>query len=414
MARTTLTGRMVLGVLLAAGTLAGVEALAQQPARVVLNVSDGPFGGNGLVSKRSVERYAELLSFSPEQKESALTIHEGYQASMKEVQKARSSATEDLNRSAQDSGDFSVFAEKMPAITKEYREKEQKLERTLMEDLKSLCSGAGQEDKWPKVERMRRREVELRRGSVAGEALDLIEIVHNMKLEPSVLAPISGALDEYEIEVDAAVKERQSQRSGAPEFKPGEPPDIEALRAQMDKMREAGQKIKGVNDRFAKRIEAALPEEKQAAFRQAVRQASFPQVYRRSPIVRDLDKALALKDLSNEQREKLTALKKSYERDTRPVNDAWAAAIEASDKEKGEGAGMLTAPGGGPMMIRMGEEPEAIKEARKARRELDDKARKAMKETLNESQQAAIKPQPGEVEEGMEMVTDSVMIRATR
>jgi hypothetical protein len=410
------TGRAVLGLIAAAGLFAGVAtpALAQQATRIVMNMSDGPMGGGGAISKRSIERYAEVLGFGDEQKESALVIHEGYQAGMKDVARARSSAIEDINRSAQDSGDHSVFMEKMPTINKEFREKEVKLEKSLMDDLRALCSGGAQEGRWSKVERMRRREVELRRGSVSGEAMDLIEIVHNLKLAPDALAPIAAALDEYETEIDGQIKNRQKVQSDAPAFKPGEPPDMEAMKKSMADSREAGLKIKGVNERFAKRIEGALPEEKQAAFRKAARAAMFPQVYRRSPITRDLDKALALKDLTSEQRETLTGLKASYERDSRPINDAWASAIESSDKED-KNSGMMTGAGGGGMMIRMGDEAQAVKDARKARRDLDDKARQTIKNTLNEAQQTAIKPQPGEGgEEGVEVMGEALMIRATR
>lgn len=406
--------RAVLGLVLVAG-LAGVAAPAvgQQPTRIVMNMTDGPMGGGGAISKKSVERYAEVLGFSDEQKETALVVHEGYQASMKDVAKAKSSAMEDVNRSAQDSGDHSIFMEKFPVINKEYREKEVKLEKSLMDDLKALCTGAAQEGKWGKVERMRRREVELRRGSVSGEAMDLVEIVHNLKLGGEAMTPIAAVLDEYETEMDGQIKNRQRVQADAATFKPGEAPDMDAMRKSMAESREAGLKIKGVNERFAKRIEGALPEEKRPAFRQAVRQATFPQVYRRSPITRDLDKALALNDLTSQQRETLSSLKASYERDARPVNEAWAAAIEATEKDD-KNSGVVTGAGGGGMVIRMGDEAQGVKDARKARRDVDDKARKIIKETLNEGQQTAIKPQPGEADEGIEMMGEAVMIRSTR
>ena len=400
-------------VIIAAGVLAAGagEAHAQRAERVMVTMSEGLQGGGGAVPRRSIERYAELLGFSGDQKDSALAIHEGYMASYKEVQKARSQAIEEVNRSAQDSGDPSVFGEKFPAITKEFGDKSRKLEKTLFDDLKMLCSGETQEGRWVKVERMRRRETDLRRGGIAGEGLDLIEIVQNLKLPAEAFAAVVPSLDEYETDIDGQIKARQQLRTNTPAFKPGEPPDIEALRKSIADSREAGLKIKEVNERFARRIEAVLPETHQDAFRRAVREATFPQVYRRSPIVRDIDKALTLTDLTSEQRATLTELKAMYERDSRPVNDAWAAAIADADKSDA-GGGMISGPGGAQVVMRTQDEPEPLRNARKARRDLDDKAREKIRTTLSDAQQAAIKPKPGEGEaEMVDFAHDMVMIR---
>ncbi len=400
-------------VIIAAGVLAASagEARAQRAERVMVTMSEGVGGGVGAVQRRSIERYAELLGFSTDQRDSALAIHEGYMAAYKEVQKARGQAIEEINRSAQDSGDHSVFVEKFPAIGKEFGEKTRKLEKTLFDDLRMLCSDATQEANWVRVERMRRRETELRPGGIAGEGLDLIEIVRNLKLPADAFAAVSPSLDEYETDMDGQIKARQQLRSGAPVFKPGEPTDMEALRKSMADARDAGLRIKGVNERFARRIEAVLPETYQAAFRRAVREATFPQVYRKSPIVRDIDKALTLTDLTGEQRAALTELKAAYERDSRPVNDAWAAAIADADKT-GAGAGMIAGPGGAQMVMRTQDEPEPLREARKARRELDEKAREKIRTTLSDAQQAAIKPKPGEGEaEMVDFAQDMLMIR---
>jgi hypothetical protein len=323
---------------------------------------------------------------------------------------------EDVQRSVQDSGDHSVFMEKFPAINKEFSEKNKKLEKSLFDDLKSLCAGPEQEGRWSKVERMRRRETELRRGSLAGEAMDLIEVVNTLKLPGDVLAALTPSLDEYEGEIDSQIKARQKVRADTPAFEPGKPLDMEAIKKGMVDARAAGLKIKNVNERFARKIEAALPEASQPAFRKAVQQATYPQVYRRSPIVRDIEKALTLSDLTSEQRTALTELKSSYERDVRPLNESWATAIEEADKSDA-GAGMMVAPGGGQMVFGGQDEPEPLRNARKARRDVDDKAREKIRKTLNEAQQAAIKPkagEEGELAEGGEFVHDAVMIRTTR
>src|SRR3954471_13956809 len=64
--------------------LAGMAGLAFPAARASAQqmrfmATAGPGGGgSGQISKRSMERYAELLNLTAEQKESAMAIHEGY------------------------------------------------------------------------------------------------------------------------------------------------------------------------------------------------------------------------------------------------------------------------------------------------------------------------------------------------
>ncbi len=390
-------GVMVLGVcalVFAAGVVGPVQNAGAQQVRVTATMRES---GGGTVARRSVERYADLLGLDAAQRESALTIHDGYAAAMKEAQKARRSAVEEVSRSAQDSGDHAVFMEKMPGIEQEFKVQSGKVEKGFFDDVRSLLNGTEQEQRWPRVERMRRREVELRRGQMAGESLDLTEVVGGLKLDRAAAQEVAPVLDEYEFDLDAQLKGRQRVAADAPAFEPGKGFDMEKMQAGLAQVREAGLKVKECNERFARKIEAMLPEERRAEFRTAVRMGTFPSVYRPSRVSRDLEKALALGDLTAEQRESLTELKRSYERDLRPANDAWAAAISNGDKTD-EGGGSMATSGGGVLTIRNSDEPKALADARKARRELDEKARERVKAVLNETQMAAIKPAAEEVE----------------
>src|SRR5262249_182376 len=100
--------RTVGGLSLAALMTLCVPAFTPDVAQAQIKFSvTSSLGGpsDGQVSKRSVERYADVLGFSPEQKESALTIHEGYAAAYQQAQKARRTSMEDVRRSSEDTGD---------------------------------------------------------------------------------------------------------------------------------------------------------------------------------------------------------------------------------------------------------------------------------------------------------------------
>jgi hypothetical protein len=386
--RTGRLGGIVISacVLVAAAGFATPSAHAQQQMRLAVTMG-GPGGfGDGAVSKRSVEKYVELLNFTADQKESALAIHEGYTAACQEAMKARRAAMEDLRKASEDSDDHSVFMEKFPAIEKTFREKSDKLEKGLFDDLKGIISGPAQEARWPKVERMRRREIGLRRGGVSGENIDLTDVVAGLKLSPEAMTPVSAVLEEYETELDHQLQEQQKVRADSQAaFEPGKPFDAEQMKKQMDEARQAGLRVKDVNDRSARKIEPLLPEDKRAAFRDTIKERTYPQVYRPSRAVREIDAALKFDDLSASQKATLNDLKAEYQRSAGPLNDAWAQAI-ASAENQGNAGTMIT-PDGGRMVLKMEDDPPALTSARKARRDLDDKTRDKVKAVLNTGQQ---------------------------
>jgi len=408
--------RTVGGLSLAALMTMGATAFTSSPAQAQIKIAmtGTPFGGSadGQIAKRSVERYADLLDFSAEQKDSALTIHEGYAAAYEQAQKARRTAMSELRRSAEDTGDHTVFMEKMPAIEKDFRDKSSKLNKGFLDDLRGLVSPS-QDANWVKVERMRRRETGLRAGGVSGEAVDLIDVVSGLKLPSDAMTPLSPTLDEYESELDHQLQAKAKAAAEAPTFEPGKGFDAEKMQARMKESREAGLKVKEVNERSARKIEPLLPEDKRDAFRSALKERSFPQVYRPSRAVKDMDAALKLDDLTPAQRASIQDIKASYRRDAGSLNDTWAAAITASE---GEGqSGTVFGSDGSHFMMNMGDEPQSLVDARKARRELDEKTNDKVKGVLNQDQQAKLaKARASEPEEVMGGEMRSIMIRDDR
>jgi hypothetical protein len=388
---------------------AALPAHSHAQVRFLATAGPGVFGGDGPVTKRSVERYSELLGFTPEQKDSAFTVFDGYSSAYQDAQKLRRSAMDDIRRSSEDTGDHTVFMEKAPKVESEFRSTAQRLEKSLFDDLKALVSPS-QESTWPKVERMRRREVELKRGTLSGESVDLTEVIAGLKLSPDAMAPLAAPLDEYENELDHQLQAKAKAQADAPKFEPGKPMDIEAMKKQMAESQEAGMKVKEVNERTARKLEPLLPEDKRAAFKDAVRQRSFPQVYRTSHATKDIEAAIKLSDLTGSQRSQLADLKASYERQASPLNDAWAAAIQSS--EASGQSGMTVDGMGGRMVLNVGDDPPALTDARKARRELDDATNEKLKGILTETQRDKLqRARTAETEDDAIGTFRSIMIR---
>jgi hypothetical protein len=375
-----------------------VTALAQQDVRVMttIDAQGGPMGGGGAskVSKAAVEKYAGLLGLSPDQKATALTLHEGYDAAYTQASKEFGATMEDIRKSFEDSQDRSVFMEKMPKARADFAAKTKELEKSFFGDLQAVLN-TDQQAAWPRVERQRRREVALRGGTVSGEGVNLLDIVEGLKLPADAKAKLDEIVSEYETDLDRALQSKAKVMEEMQSFDPGRGFDPEAFRERLAKTREAGMKVKEVNERFARRLESLLPDEKKPDFASSVRKASFPQVYRPSRIARSLDAAAGMADLTPEQRESVSTLKASYERDLAAANEKLASAIEESEKKGGNGGEMMLADGG-RMAMRFGDEDEKspLAQARKAKREVEEKAKSRLDTVLTKEQKDRLPKEP--------------------
>lgn len=399
LARFGLVSALSLGTLTAAAT----SAHAQVSVMMTRSIGDGP--GAGAIAKRNIDTYAEMLSLSAEQKETAITVHEGYMAAYRQARDEQRKAIDELRRAAEDTDDHSVFMEKMPAVEKEFRTKSEALEKSLFADLRAMLTSE-QDEKWGSVERARRREIGLRGAMRSGESVDLIEVVRGLKLQEESMAVVNPLLADYEIELDRALTEKAAAAPDEMGFTPGQPLDMEKIQAAMKVQGEAAQRVVDVNDRNARKIEAVLQDDARIAFRDSVRRATFPRVYREPRIIKQIDGALALSDLDAPQREQLTQLKESYLRDAKPLNDAWASAVQDSEKSGENG---MVGGGGMRIMLQMGDEPSALNDARKARRQLDDRTSERLKSVLKPNQFERL-PKSAEEGDGEAMVGGGRMI----
>lgn len=402
MACTFRASRITMTVLaLCAASVLGDVPAAHAQTRVMMTRSIGGGGGNAaaMIPRRSVDLYSRLLELTSDQRDVATTLYEGYAAAFREAQGEYRREMEEVMRSFEENEDQSLLTEKMPELQKKMTDRGAKLESDFFADLKAVLQPA-QADRWDHVERARRRETVLRTGAMAGESVDLVEIVSGLGLPISAGTPIAEAMAAYESEMDKALAAKQAMWASQGELKPGNL-DIEDIRKRMAESREVALRIKEVNDRNAHKLANLLPEASRPAFEDAVRRQSFPRVYRPSQVARRFDAALKLEGLDAAARQQIQQLKETYEREVSPVNDAWAAAIAANEAKDG---GSLGSPGGGMVIqIRDQEEDPKLAEARKARREIDNRFRERLDTLLTPEQREKLPKTapraPGEDEE---------------
>lgn len=355
------------------------------------------------VTKAQLDRYADVLGLTDEQRASATSMLEAMQADYVKASGEMRQQLEATQAEFQESRDTSVFTKKMPALVKEMQRKRAEMETTFFDDLR-LTLSADQEEKWPRFERVRRRELSANQSVLSGEGIDLTRIIAELKAPAEVTQPLDTVLEQYEVDIDRAIVERNKVNDARNEKLSGGPQGIDpsVMTQVMKESKDAGKKICGVNKQYARQIASTLPEEWATKFNTALREAWWPQVYGRGHMTRTFETATGLEDLTPEQLAAINELRESYQREVASFNDKWAAALEAD--EMSDSAGTFMLGGGAVMRLKMsdGTEPESpLDKARDARTAVDDRFAEKVRSTLNESQRAKL-PKRGDPDPGAE------------
>jgi flagellar biosynthesis/type III secretory pathway chaperone len=343
------------------------------------------------VSSRDLDRYGGLLGLDVAQKEAAKSLLEAYRTEFDTIAKDTREKTRAIRDEFADSHDVSVM-EQMGPIMEKFTKRSKELEGTLLDDLRALLSEP-QAARWPKLERTRRREKTIGRGTLSGESVDLVKVVEDLELTPEARQALVEPLEQYEAEIDRTLIERnkvveeQMSQFAAPPGAGGRGAvsiDMDKLQEYMKKVREAGEKVRDVNVRYTRVIEPQLPQDKVKQFQLAVKKQSFPQVFRTSRAQRSLEAAMKFEDLDQRQKEAVASLLETYQRDASTLNNKWADALVEEEKS---GAGPMSLGGGGTVMI-MGDNENngPVAEAKTARRDLDKKALDGLDALLTDAQ----------------------------
>lgn len=368
------------------GSVASAPALAQRGGMMRMGMNLGGVGER--VQPEDMDRYADLLGLSKDQREASKALHDAYAAEYDQAEEIRTKAVQKARAEFEETRDPAVWSEMLPKEMEKYGKRVKELDEGLMNDVKTLLTGE-QSTKWVLVERARRRDGTMPNGMLSGEAVDLTKVVKDLKVATPMPDALVQSLERYETELDAALQERDAQREEISKTMQtagrGGPMgfDPQAFQKAMTDLRKAGIKVREVKDRYAGMLESIVPEDKKAEYVKKVRTLKFPQVYRESYTLKAIDAAAKFKDLSVESKQGVADIKAAYERDLAAANERWARAI--ADEEK-DGGGDLMAAG---MMRWMGGADEGDspqQQARKVRRELDKASLDKLKALLTPEQ----------------------------
>jgi hypothetical protein len=326
---------------------------------------------------RDVERAAELVGMTEDQKSAAKTLLEGYEQQLRTMREEQQAQREEAMEAMRDAGDTSGFQAMRDAQAKQ-REKQSQRETQLLGDMKALLKPE-QAEKWTGVEASIRRDQRLRRGLMSGERLNVRDIVHDLKLDGEAASAVDGVLQQYDVEIDRQLAARdQLMDQPLPEFRGFQDPDaMEAMQKRMTERREASTKVRDVNKRFATQVEGVLPDAQREAFRARVQEGTYPEIFRRTSGGEAIAKAMAMPDLSPEQMEQVVRIEEDY----RAKLGAWRPrAVKAWDEMETQMTPDRMMGGGARDALR------PVGELRGQRRDLDRATLEELKKVLTEDQ----------------------------
>lgn len=329
------------------------------------------------VSSRDMDRYADMLGLDQEQRALAEALFEGYMEQFQAEARQVREQTDQLRARAEQEGNREGWRE-MGQIMQRFGERRGEMEQSFLADVRSLLT-AEQAERWPKVERARRRENTLRMGRVSGEAVDLIRLVDEAELDEATNRDLAPILERYELDLDRALVKRNEIYESARERmrEAMESGDREGIQDLFEEGRDAGVRIRDLNARYARQVEAMLPEQARSAFADAVKRASFPQVYRATYADRVFEAVDQMRSLSEDQRSAIASLRERYRREVGSINDEMCRAIAAQEEDASMGQ-MFRGPRGG--------EDDAASGLRQRKRDLDQGTVESLRKVLTPEQ----------------------------
>lgn len=324
------------------------------------------------ITRTELDSYSDILALSDEQREVANLLLEGY---VQQFQAQSAAARERMQRlmdEARESRDREAWFE-VGRYRQEFQTSAEKMESSFFSDLRAVLT-PDQEARWTDMERTRRRERTLAQGQMSGERVDIIRIAR--ELAPDQSGPLAEILTQYELDLDRAlVRRNEVYTSMRDQFSTAGRPDFSRMGDLFERARDASKQVRDVNERYARQVLGTLPDDLRPGFEQRVREASFPQVYRASRTSQHLTAAAAFEDLNESQREQVTSLTASYQRESATLNDrlsaAWRKAEDTMEIRE---------------MFRGGLNEGELGELRNARRELDQSYAEKLRAVLSEEQ----------------------------
>ncbi len=337
------------------------------------------------ISRAHVREYARLLDLDDEQVQVVEMLHEGYMqaiqrenARMREMMEEATKAWNPESGEEFDQAALMEAQETMAEASINHIRTNLELQDQFFADMKAML-GAGQAEDFPRIERMRRRQMLLQEMDIAWAQVDLVACLQELKLSSESGEEFDETVIRYEIAMDRELSQvfafLLEMIDRGPEIMMGQ--DEDEMMEMMEKFFGWVHAMRAINKEHARKLGSLLSGPDRERFEDEARRRAFPRVYAESDAARAIGVARRFADLSDEQGERIEELRVRHAAQLAAANQRWASAIDEEAEDMDFESMMMEFMDGG--------ESESAK-AERARDELDERFRKRLEAILTPEQ----------------------------
>lgn len=210
-----------------------------------------------------------------------------------------------------------------------------RLKERFVDNLRSQLSEE-QMSNWPRLERAMRREKELPRGVLSGEAVNLLQVSRDTEIPPEVMDSAKTQLEEYTIGLDNALVERAKQMAKSQDaIKTAMiAQDFATGLEHMERIVAKRVALRDFQEQSIDVLAAAYGDQYGPMFKQRALAAAYPKVFRANPMISYFAAARELPGLSPGQVEQLNALEVTYLQDHAALEGRMVVAYRSEEPKK--------------------------------------------------------------------------------
>ena len=278
-----------------------------------------------------LEQIVQTLGLDQDQEFVARDFLAGFQTEHSRLLEERETLMAAARETFRENRDPSIWRE-VGEASQDIAQDAKKLEEQFFDDLKLVLNDE-QLDRWPTVMRDHRRTSTIERGFLSGESVDLVQVVNTVLTDdrPSAL---NEMLDSYANDLDRVLTARnETYESGMSQARTlFQQRDFETIQELFEKARKAGEKVRDVNQRYARQIQPLVPESAQGDFEREVKERTFPSIYARSYAGRVFSSVDQIDSLTQEQSDQIASIRSTYDRQAESINTRWEKAIVETEE----------------------------------------------------------------------------------
>lgn len=295
----------------------------------VASAQMGGFGGANFrpaLSSGEIERMIETLDMDDDQADLVRSLFEGFRETYEQASREAQDRIRDTFREARESGQFQNMASIGLNTGREWQKRSEALVQSFFTDVQTVLTKE-QQSQWDRYQREWRRRNSMRGGgqvgALAGENIDLFELVDRIDLEDEEYDRLDPVLEAYAIELDPALSNRdrmmQDMLNLSSAVLEGKS-TVEDLESKFKAMQRARVQVRDVNDRYVQHLAAHLPPEKAAALDREYRMRSFRGIYNPTRADGYFETVRRTGTLSDPQKSALEMIERDFQSQTDQIN----------------------------------------------------------------------------------------------